>query len=500
MNLPRRLAGRRALASAVSTALAAFGLALGTSAPAAHAATAFPAHVFAPYFEAYSGDDPATVAKDSGAKYLSMAFVQTASPGSCTVYWNGDSSRPIGTTFASSISTIRANGGDVVPSFGGYSADTTGTEIADSCTNVGSIAAAIENTVTAYDLSRVDFDVEANSLTDSAGIDRRNKAIAQVESWAAANGRTLQFSYTLPTNTDGLDSGGKAVLSNAVANGARIDVVNIMTFDYYTGSTIEMAGATETAGQGLETYLASLYPSKTSAQLWGMVGVTEMEGIDDYGAAETFTESDASTVLNWAKSKGIDEISMWASQRDNGGCPGTAGSDTCSGISQPTWYFSNTWQPFTSSGSTGGGNGIANGGFETGDFTGWSRSGTTSVVTSPVHSGTHAARLGSTSPTNGDSKVYQTFTAPAGTGSVSFFYDMTCPDDVSWDWATATLKDNTAGTTTTVLGRTCTLGAGWKKVSSAVTAGHSYTLTLVSHDEDNPGDATYTVYDDVTTS
>ncbi|MFI1539566.1 glycosyl hydrolase family 18 protein [Streptomyces anandii] len=499
MNPVHRRTRRRATASALVTVLAAAGLAATATAPAAHAATPFPAHVFAPYFETYSGDDPAAVAQNSGAKYLSMAFLQTASAGSCTVYWDGDTARPVGTTFASSISTIRSRGGDVIPSFGGYTADTTRTEIADSCTSVSSIAAAIEDVITKYDLSRVDFDVEQDSLTNSAGIDRRNKAIAKVESWAAANGRQVQFSYTLPTNTDGLDSGGKAVLSNAVTNGARIDVVNIMTFDYYTGAKIQMADATETAAQGLETYLASLYPSKTSAQLWAMAGVTEMPGIDDYGADETFTRTDATTVLNWARSKGINEISMWASERDNGGCPGTAGADACSGISQPTWYFSNTWAPFTSSGSTGGGGGIVNGGLESGDFTGWSRSGTTSIVTSPVHTGSHAARLGSTSPTNGDSTVHQTFTAPSGNSTVSFDYNLTCPDDVSWDWATATLRDNTAGTTRTVLSKTCTMGAGWKKVSAAITAGHSYTLTLASHDENNPGDATYTVYDDITT-
>jgi hypothetical protein len=147
--------------------------------------------------------------------------------------------------------------------------------------------------------------------------------------------------------------------------------------------------------------------------------------------------------------------------------------------------------------SGGGGNTIVNGGFETGDFTGWTRTGTTAIVSSPVHSGTHAARLGSTNPTNGDSKVAQTFTAPTGATALSFWYNMTCPDDVAWDWATATLKDNTTGTTVTVLSRTCTLGAGWKQVTATITAAHSYTITLVSHDENNPGDATYTAYDDI---
>jgi hypothetical protein len=347
----------RAAVAAFVAATAAAGLTV-TVADTAQAATAMPAHVFAPYFEAWTGDDPATLSQESGAKYLSMAFLQTASSGSCTVYWNGDTSLPVSSSsFGSSISTIQANGGGVIPSFGGYTADTTNTEIADSCTSVSSIAAAYENVITTYNVSRLDFDVEQNSLTNSAGIDRRNKAIAQVESWAASTGRTVQFSYTLPTNPDGLDSGGQAVLQSAVNNGARIDVVNIMTFDYYVGTTQEMATDTETAASGLYNQLAALYPSKTSAQLWGMIGVTEMPGIDDYGSGETFTESDATTVYNWAVSKGIDEISFWALQRDNGGCPGTAGSDSCSGISQTTWYFSGVFEPFTggSSGGSGGG-------------------------------------------------------------------------------------------------------------------------------------------------
>ncbi|NUR25115.1 MAG: hypothetical protein HOV83_04580 [Catenulispora sp.] len=343
--------GFRLAVAAVATSTAALGVTLTAGAGSAQAGpaltAALPTHVFAPYFEAYTGDDPATIAQNSGAKYLSMAFVQTAKSGSCTVYWNGDTGQPIGSTFASSISTIRSRGGDVFPSFGGYTADTTNTEIADSCTSVSSIASAIENVISKYNLHRVDFDIEQDSLTNKAGIDRRNKALKQVEAWASAAGRSLQVSYTLPTNTDGLDSGGKYVLSNAKSNGTRVDVVNIMTFDYYTGGSHEMAQATETAGAGLESYLHSLYPSKSTAQLWAMVGVTEMPGIDDYGKAETFTTADAGTVLDWARSKGINEISMWASQRDNGGCPGKAGADNCSGISQTTWYFSKKWEPFT---------------------------------------------------------------------------------------------------------------------------------------------------------
>jgi hypothetical protein len=335
---------RRILSLATSVAAAA-GVVVAGSAPAS---AALPAHVFAPYFEAWTGESPAALAQQSGAKYLTMAFLQAATKGSCTAYWNGDTGMPISSsTFGSDFATIRANGGDVIASFGGFTADNTGTEIADSCTNVSSIAAVFQNLITTYDISRIDLDIEDNSLTNSAGIDRRNKAVKQVEDWAAANGRAIQFSYTLPTTTQGLADNGLAVLRNAIGNSARIDVVNMMTFDYYDNQPHNMATDTQTSATGLVSQLGTLYPGRTQAQLWGMVGITEMIGIDDFGAAETFTTANATTVYNWAVSKGVNTLSFWASQRDNGGCPGTGGQDNCSGVSQSTWQFSRTFAPFS---------------------------------------------------------------------------------------------------------------------------------------------------------
>ncbi|MCW7944627.1 hypothetical protein AAW14_22120 [Streptomyces hygroscopicus] len=118
----------------------------------------------------------------------------------------------------------------------------------------------------------------------------------------------------------------------------------------------------------------------------------------------------------------------------------------------------------------------------------------------PHTRGTYAARVGSTSPTNGDSSIAQTFTAPSGTSTLGSYYNVTCPDTLTYDWATATLKDNTTGTTTTVPAKTCVSSSGWIQKTASVTAGHSYTLTLISHDDNYTGDATYTRYDDVTLS
>jgi serine protease len=149
----------------------------------------------------------------------------------------------------------------------------------------------------------------------------------------------------------------------------------------------------------------------------------------------------------------------------------------------------------TSSG--GGGGGITNGGFEAGTFSGWTTSGASTAISTTAHSGSYSAMLGKTTATNGDSAIAQTFTVPSGYGTVTFWYQVHCPDTVTYDWATATLKDNTAGSTATVLPRTCVVSSPWTQVSASVTAGHSYTLTLVSHDDNYGSDPTYTLYDDV---
>ncbi|HEV2722291.1 MAG TPA: Ig-like domain-containing protein, partial [Thermoanaerobaculia bacterium] len=148
-----------------------------------------------------------------------------------------------------------------------------------------------------------------------------------------------------------------------------------------------------------------------------------------------------------------------------------------------------------------GGGALANGGFETGTFSSWTTAGTAAVNTAAKHGGTYGAQLGSTAPST-DSTAAQTFTLPSNASALTFWYANTCPDTVTYDWATATLKDNVTGTTSTILAKTCTTTAAWTQVSTNVagSAGHSVTLTLTNHDDNYAGDATYTYFDDVAVS
>jgi hypothetical protein len=309
--------------------------------------------VYAPYYETYLAPNTPSItaeAQASGARYFSLAFLQATKKGSCSIDWNSNSAQPLD-YYNSDIASLRSTlGGDVIPTFGGYSADHSGTEIADSCTNVSQIAADYEQVITTLGVTRLDMDVESSSLNNTAGIDRRNQALAITEAWAAQNNIPLQVQYTLPVEQYGLDPNGKSVLQSAVANGVTVNSVNIMVFDYYISGegVVNMGQAAVNAATNTHAQLAGIFPNLTSAELWNLEGFTMLPGIDDYPKKTEVTYlPDAQTMLNFAQANSMNFMSIWAIQRDNGGCPGSRDSNTCSGITQNTWDFSHLLEPFT---------------------------------------------------------------------------------------------------------------------------------------------------------
>jgi hypothetical protein len=115
-------------------------------------------------------------------------------------------------------------------------------------------------------------------------------------------------------------------------------------------------------------------------------------------------------------------------------------------------------------------------------------------------------QTGSFQPTAGDSSISQTFTAQPDAVGIQLFVYPVCGELLGIhtnDWVTATLTDNTAGTTGTLLAPMCvnygnTNDQPWIPVTGPVTPGHSYTLTMASHDDNAPGTATTAFWDDVT--
>ncbi|HXP18544.1 MAG TPA: chitinase [Streptosporangiaceae bacterium] len=354
---------RRALAIAsaamlASGAVAGSAAALASASPARHLSPSWHGHrlpnrIYAPYLEAWTRDWLPAVAARSGARYFTLAFLQTAKRGSCTLTWNGYRAQTIAQgRYVKQIARLRAMGGDVIPSFGGYSADHAGTEIADSCASVQLIAQAYESVVRRYGVTRLDMDVEDNSLGDKAGIARRSEALALLERWAARTHRRVQIIFTLGVEPGGMPANCLAILKSAVAYGVRFRAVNIMAFDYYNTSgrrPSDMGAEALSALRATHRQLARLFPHARGRRLWAMEGITLLPGIDDFPKKTEVTYlSDADEVLDFASAVGLPLISIWTIERDNGRCPGVIDSNSCSGIRQQRWEFSHLLETYRS--------------------------------------------------------------------------------------------------------------------------------------------------------
>jgi len=196
--------------------------------------------------------------------------------------------------------------------------------------------------VNTYGVTRLDFDIEGSTLSDTTSNNRRNQALAALQ----AEDPSVQVDYTLAVAPNGLPSAELGVLSSAQSNGVKVSVVNIMTMDFGNGQdplADALSAAQATAGQ-----LASLYGIST-AQAYGMLGLTPIAGQNDDN--EFFSQSDASSLESFAASNGVQELSFWE----------------VDGYDKPTGYaYSGIFNAITS-GSSGGGGGTT----ATGPITGY---------------------------------------------------------------------------------------------------------------------------------
>lgn len=317
--------------------LALGGMTVGLAAPASAApSVAFPSHTFAPYVDTGMGNTTLTsVASTYGTKYFTLAFVDGAG-----CQW----SMPDTSGWQGQIADLRAAGGDVAISFGGWTTDDGGTDLGNTCSSPEAAAAQMESVVTTFNVSRLDFDIESIALTNTTDVDRTNKALAEVRSWASDNGRQLSLDYTLGTAPTGLPQDAMNVLDNGKANGFTPDVVNVMSMDYGSSGT-EMGDAANQALDAVAGQVANEY-GKCTSDAYAMLGNTPMIGQND-SPGEIFTTADAASVESYAESKGIALLSYWSEGRDNGGCAGqTTANSACSGIEQSDGAFTQAFQPF----------------------------------------------------------------------------------------------------------------------------------------------------------
>ncbi len=267
--------------------------------------------------------NPQTVMNATGVKWFTMAFINAS--GGCNPAW--DSSRPLqGSADANAIAQIKAAGGQVVPSFGGWS----GNKLGPNCSTPEALANAYQQVINAYGLKAIDIDIENTDEFENATVQDRILTALRI---VKANNPGLQTIVTIPTTTTGPGWWGLRLIDQAKALNTNIDLITIMPFDF--GGGADMYASTINATNGLKEKVKSTF-GLTDAQAYNRIGISGMNGVSDQ---QELTSLDTWTrITNWAKSNNLGRLSFWSVNRDRP-CPGQPVNSSCSSIAQNDWDF-----------------------------------------------------------------------------------------------------------------------------------------------------------------
>jgi chitinase len=329
----RRVAGAGLFAGLVGLV----GLVAPSPVPSARPAAAAtpPVSRAAPYLALGWGNppDPTAVMAATGVRDVTLAFVLSGK--GCSPKWDG--TRPLlGGADAASIAAIRAAGGDVSVSFGGWS----GRKLGSACKSATALAAAYEAVIGAYGLRAVDVDIEHAEFTNAATRLRVVTALRRVQ----VDDPSVEITLTFGTTPTGPDAHGRSLLADAASVGLRPFAWTIMPFDFGVPET-DMGATSTAAAEGLHADLMAAY-GEDSATAYAHMGISSMNGVTDE-SDETVGVSDYRTILAYATTHHLARVTFWMLDRDRS-CPaGTAPGDSCSGITQTPWEFSSLTAGYT---------------------------------------------------------------------------------------------------------------------------------------------------------
>lgn len=302
--------------------------------------------------------DLAAAKAQTGIPATTLGFI-TALGDQCKGAWGGEDVTATSTTFANALrerlQAFRAAGGEVVLAFGGLS----GYDLAQKCATAAATKNAYKQAIDAVSaqfgapITHIDLDVEHNAgafSSDTAAITRQSQAIAALQ----AEDPELVVTYTIqavPTRKHDDYAGhmmpvAKAAVKNAVDNGVDVAAVNAMAMDYgsWYSDGDEMGKDAISVAQTVRKSLGDIYPGRTDARLWRMVGITLMIGRNDI-VNEVTTPADVAEVVAFARTKSFALVGMWSTSRDKP-CTtedASVAQPTCHSISGPSappaWTF-----------------------------------------------------------------------------------------------------------------------------------------------------------------
>src|SRR5690348_13311914 len=179
----------------------------------------------APYLMPFDNSPPDAVAvmNATGQKAFQLAFILAPNGGGCSPTWDGTRAVSSDTDAAGLIGRIRAAGGDVSVSVGGYG----GTKLGQTCGTPAATAAAYQQVVTKYSLKAIDFDLEEPEYENDAAVNNELGAAKALQ----ANNPGLFVSVTMPGTGAGTGFFGTQLLDKSRALGFAPNNFSIMPFD-----------------------------------------------------------------------------------------------------------------------------------------------------------------------------------------------------------------------------------------------------------------------------
>ncbi|CAL9588971.1 cellulose binding domain-containing protein [Streptomyces sp. enrichment culture] len=271
----------------------------------------------APYLYLGWGNPPSAteVMRATGTRWFTMAFILAQN--GCNPAWDGQ--RPLlGGVDESTIKAIRAAGGDIVPSIGGWS----GNKLGPNCATPEALAGAYQKVIDAYGLKAIDIDIENTDEFENAAVQDRVLTALKI---VKRNNPGLRTILTFPTLISGPNSWGNRLIERAHALDADIDNFTIMPFNF--GGGADMYGSTVRATEGLKNKLKAVY-GWTDAEAYAHIGISGMNGSSDTG--EITTPQIWTQIRDWANANDLGRLAFWSVNRD-----------------RPNWEFTSITAGFT---------------------------------------------------------------------------------------------------------------------------------------------------------
>jgi chitinase len=320
------MSSRVGIAALAGWAVAAL-FALALLAPSLADAASQPIELAAPYEYLGWGDPqpPASVIDATGVQDITLAFI--LSHGKCNPEWDGERAL-LGGSDQAAIESVRAAGGEVDVSFGGWS----GKKLGSACKTPAVLAAAYQRVIADYALQAIDIDIEHTEFTSKKVRKRVIEALAIVH----AEDPSLEISITFGTEESGPEATGRSLIADAAAIGFQPNAWTIMPFDFGRPLT-DMGHASIRAVEGLARDLVAAY-AITAAVAYEHAGISSMDGETDE-ASEVVSVEDFETMLAFAQQHHLARFTFWAVNRDRQCTSGLNAGEDCSAIAQTPFAF-----------------------------------------------------------------------------------------------------------------------------------------------------------------